>query len=129
MKIIDQLKFNADGLIPAIVQDHSTGRVLMMAWMNRDSLEKTIALGRTVFWSRSRQKFWIKGETSGHTQQVKDLAVDCDGDTLLVQVEQTGAACHEGYRSCFFRSIQGPGNGFRITEPQLQTPEQIYGNK
>ena len=117
MKFYDQLKYNADGLIPAIVQEHSTGRVLMMAWMNRESLEKTVVTGHTCFWSRSRQKFWIKGETSGHFQKVKDIAFDCDGDTLLIQVEQTGAACHENYQSCFFRSVEG--DGFRITESKL----------
>ncbi len=116
MKIWDQLKFNADGLIPAIVQEHATGRVLMMAWMNRASLEKTLASGRTVFWSRSRQKFWTKGETSGHTQTVQDIALDCDGDTLLIQVDQVGAACHEGYKSCFYRSVQNQGEAVRITE-------------
>ena len=110
MSIYDQLKFNADGLIPAIIQDHATGRVLMMAWMNRASLETTLATGKTHFWSRSRQKFWMKGETSGHTQTVKDIAFDCDGDTLLLQVEQIGAACHEGYRSCFFRSAEARGS-------------------
>jgi phosphoribosyl-AMP cyclohydrolase len=129
MSFYAQLKFDAHGLIPAIVQDFANGRVLMMAWMNHASLEKTIATGKTHFWSRSRQKFWMKGETSGHTQTVKDIAFDCDGDVLLIQVEQIGAACHEGYRSCFFRSIQGQGDAFRVTEPQLETPEQIYGKK
>src|SRR5439155_14279597 len=105
MNFYDKLKFNNDGLIPAIIQEQSDGRVLMMGWMNRESLEKTVASGKTVFWSRSRQKFWMKGETSGHVQIVKDIAFDCDGDVLLIQVEQTGAACHEGYRSCFFRSV------------------------
>jgi phosphoribosyl-AMP cyclohydrolase len=119
MSFYDKLKFNSDGLIPAIVQDHGTKRVLMMAWMNRASLERTVESGRTCFWSRSRQKFWVKGETSGHVQRVRDIAFDCDGDTLLIQVEQTGAACHEGYRSCFFRSIEG-GEGFRLTEPRLE---------
>jgi phosphoribosyl-AMP cyclohydrolase len=118
----DQLKFNADGLIPAIVQEASTGRVLMMAWMNKESLQKTIELGKTVFWSRSRQKYWLKGETSGHFQIVKDIAFDCDGDTLLIQVEQTGAACHEGYKSCFFRGIREAGGAFEITEPRLVPP-------
>jgi phosphoribosyl-AMP cyclohydrolase len=127
MTFYDQLKFDANGLIPAIVQEHKTGRVLMMAWMNRASLEKTMETGKTHFWSRSRQKFWMKGETSGHTQAVRDIAFDCDGDTLLVQVEQLGAACHEGYQSCFFRSVQDGGGGFKITERQLQTPENIYG--
>ena len=116
----DLLKFNGDGLIPAIVQEQSTGRVLMMAWMNRASIEKTVATGQTHFWSRSRQKFWMKGETSGHVQKVKDIAFDCDGDTLLIQVEQTGAACHEGYKSCFFRSAELPGASFRTTEQPLK---------
>ena len=102
MKFIEKLKFNADGLIPAIVQEEGTGRVLMMAWMNEASLRSTIETGKTHFWSRSRQKYWMKGELSGHTQEVKDLAFDCDGDTLLIQVAQHGAACHEGYKSCFF---------------------------
>ena len=129
MSVYDKLKFNAEGLIPAIVQDNQDGRVLMMAWMNRASLEATVAAGKTHFWSRSRQKFWMKGESSGHTQAVKDIAFDCDGDTLLIQVAQTGAACHEGYQSCFFRSAQDAGKSFKITEPQLETPEQIYGKK
>jgi phosphoribosyl-AMP cyclohydrolase len=129
MSFVEQLKFDAAGLIPAIIQEKSTGRVLMMAWMNRESLETTIATGRTHFWSRSRQKFWMKGESSGHTQQVKDISFDCDGDTLLIQVEQTGAACHEGYKSCFFRSVQDAGKTFKITEPQLETPGQMYGSK
>lgn len=129
MSFYEKLKFNPDGLIPAIVQEQSTGRVLMMAWMNRASLESTIQTGRTHFWSRSRQKFWMKGESSGHTQQVKDIAFDCDGDTLLIQVEQIGAACHEGYQSCFFRSVEQDSAGFKTTEAQLETPEQIYGKK
>ena len=127
MSFYDGLKFNADGLIPAIIQEQATGRVLMMAWMNRASLEKTIETGKTHFWSRSRQKFWMKGETSGHTQTVKDVAFDCDGDTLLIQVEQIGAACHEGYKSCFFRSIRD--GEVKTTERQLETPEKIYGRK
>ena len=122
-------KYNAEGLIPAIVQDAASKRVLMMAWMNRASIEKTVETGRTHFWSRSRQTFWMKGESSGHTQRVKDIAFDCDGDTLLIQVEQIGAACHEGYKSCFFRSVEDGGAKFKITEPQLETPEQIYGKK
>lgn len=129
MSFYDQLKFNADGLIPAIIQEQSTGRVLMMGWMNRESLEKTIETGRTHFWSRSRRKLWVKGETSGHTQTVKEISFDCDGDTLLIQVEQIGVACHEGYKSCFFRSIEGQGEKVRVTEPKLATPEQMYGKK
>jgi phosphoribosyl-AMP cyclohydrolase len=129
MSFYEKLKFDSNGLIPAIIQEQGTKRVLMMAWMNRASLEKTIATGKTYFWSRSREKFWMKGESSGHTQTVKNIAFDCDGDTLLIQVEQNGAACHEGYRSCFFRSVQQPGEHFDITEPQLITPEEIYGKK
>src|SRR5262244_2724870 len=129
MSVYENLKFDSQGLIPAIVQEQKTGRVLMMAWMNRASLEKTIETGKTHFWSRSRQKFWMKGESSGHTQSVKDIAFDCDGDTLLIQVEQTGAACHEGYRSCFYRSEKNAGNSFEITEPQLKAPDEIYGKK
>ena len=129
MSVYEKLKFDANGLIPAIVQEQRTGRVLMMAWMNRASLEKTIQSGKTVFWSRSRQKFWMKGEESGHVQIVKDIAFDCDGDTLLIQVEQSGAACHEGYQSCFFRSVQGDGSEFKITEQRLISPEQMYAKK
>lgn len=129
MSVFEQLKFNSDGLIPAIIQEQSTGRVLMMAWMNREALQKTLELGKTVFWSRSRQKYWVKGETSGHVQEVKDVSFDCDGDTVLIQVEQTGAACHEGYRSCFFRSIREQGAKAEITEPRLVNPDDVYGKK
>ena len=129
MSFYDKLKFNAEGLIPAIVQDQANGRVLMMAWMNRASLESTVATGKTHFWSRSRKKYWMKGESSGHTQNVKDISFDCDGDTLLIQVEQAGAACHEGYRSCFFRSVAADGVSDRVTEPMLKTPEEMYGKK
>ena len=125
MKFIEKLKFNDDGLVPAIVQEEGTGRVVMMAWMNEASLKSTIETGKTHFWSRSRQKYWMKGESSGHTQDVKDIAFDCDGDTLLIQVEQHGAACHEGYKSCFFRSISGEGD-FGITEERLVNPEEVY---
>ena len=129
MSFYDKLKFDANGLIPAIIQEQKSGRVVMMAWMNRASLEKTIETGKTHFWSRSRQKFWMKGEESGNTQTVKDVAFDCDGDCLLIQVEQNGAACHEGYKSCFFRSMEGKGETFQTTEPQLQKPEQMYKKK
>ena len=129
MSFYDKLKFNEDGLIPAIIQEAGTGRVLMMAWMNRASIESTVKTGKTHFWSRSRKKFWMKGEESGHTQTVRDLAFDCDGDTLLIQVEQVGAACHEGFKSCFFRSVEKDGENFRTTEAQLQRPEDIYKKK
>jgi phosphoribosyl-AMP cyclohydrolase len=97
--------------------------------MNRAALETTLKTGKTHFWSRSRQQFWMKGETSGHVQVVKDVAFDCDGDTLLIQVDQTGAACHEGYKSCFFRSVEGDGSKFKTTESQLKPPGDIYGRK
>jgi phosphoribosyl-AMP cyclohydrolase len=129
MSVFAELKFNSDGLIPAIIQEQATGRVLMMAWMNREALQKTLELGKTVFWSRSRQKYWIKGETSGHVQVVKDISFDCDGDTVLIQVEQSGAACHEGYKSCFFRSIREGGRTAETTEPRLVDPDEVYGKK
>ena len=120
-----QPNWNADGLIPAIAQDADSGEVLMMAWMNEASLRSTIDTGKTHFWSRSRQKYWMKGESSGHTQQVGDIAFDCDGDTLLIQVTQQGAACHEGYKSCFFRSIR-EGGEFDVTEERLVNPDEVY---
>ncbi len=106
---LGEVTFNSDGLVPAIVQEAGTGRVLMMAWMNRESLERTLETGRTWFWSRSRQEYWCKGETSGDRQFVREAYYDCDGDTLLFVVDQEGkGACHTGSYSCFFRSF-GPG--------------------
>ena len=125
MNFFEKLKFNDDGLIPAIIQEEETGRVLMMAWMNESSLKTTIEKGKTHFWSRSRQKYWMKGESSGHTQQVKSIAFDCDGDTLLIQVSQVEAACHEGYQSCFFRTINDAGE-FDVSENRLVNPNEIY---
>lgn len=104
--MIPELKFNEKGLIPAIIQDAESNEVLMMAWMDKVAIEKTIATGFTHFWSRSRQKYWMKGETSGHVQEVVEILYDCDEDTLLVKVRQHGSgACHTGNRTCFFRSI------------------------
>ena len=125
MNFFEKLKYNDDGLIPAIIQEEVTGRVLMMAWMNESSLKTTIEVGKTHFWSRSRQKYWMKGESSGHTQQVKNIAFDCDGDTLLIQVSQVEAACHEGYQSCFFRTINDAGE-FDVSENRLVNPSKIY---
>lgn len=104
------LCFNSDGLIPAIAQQFDTGEVLMMAWMNEQSLAETLHGGRVVYWSRSRQCFWRKGDSSGHIQQLKSCHFDCDGDTLLLLVDQTGAACHEGSRSCFTRQLHNTGS-------------------
>jgi phosphoribosyl-AMP cyclohydrolase len=103
---VDGLTFDDSGLIPAIVQDAGNGAVLMLAWMNATSVAHTVAERRTVFWSRSRQELWRKGETSGHVQHVEELRVDCDADVLLIRVHQDGAACHTGERSCFFRTLE-----------------------
>ncbi len=100
------LKYNSAGLIPAIAQDAETNEVLMMAWMNAEAVEKTLETGRATYWSRSRQAFWIKGETSGHTQELVDLRIDCDRDTVLLVVRQTGAACHTNRRVCFYTAIR-----------------------
>lgn len=123
------LKYTADGLIPAIVQDATSGRVLMMAWMNETSLQSTLATGLMHYWSRSRQKFWLKGETSGHTQKVIRFHVDCDHDTLLFEVEQTGGACHTGHQSCFFQEIDRSGNKLEIKESIVFDPNKTYAAK
>jgi phosphoribosyl-AMP cyclohydrolase len=102
---VEELRFDDRGLIPAVVQDAENGDVLMMAWMNRESLSRTIDEGRTVFWSRSRRELWRKGDTSGHVQHVEEIRVDCDADVLLVRVHQVGAACHTGERTCFHRRL------------------------
>ena len=102
---LKSLKFDKQGLIPAIIQDYKTGEVLMLAYMNRQSLNRTIKLGKACFWSRSRKKYWVKGETSGNFQFVKQIAYDCDMDALLIKVRQIGVACHTGNRSCFYRKI------------------------
>ena len=126
MDILDELKFDKAGLIPAIVQDNENNEVLMMAFMNRQALQKTLESGRVCFWSRSRQEYWIKGETSGHTQTVKSVAFDCDGDALLIKVEQKGGACHIGYRSCFFREVSSDGNSSRIVGKKVFDPDEVY---
>lgn len=122
---LEQIQWTADGLVPAIAQDAETGRVLMLAWMNRESLELTIKEGRAVYWSRSRNKLWRKGEESGHVQMVKELRMDCDNDVLLLRVEQRGdIACHTGRHSCFFQRLQ---EGVWIAvDPVLKDPNQIY---
>ncbi len=122
---LEQLKYDDNGLIPAIIQDQQNGQVLMMAYMNRTSLQRTIETGKTHFWSRSRQAYWMKGEQSGHVQQVKGIYTDCDADTLLVQVEQSGAACHKGYRSCFFRRLEQDRQWVVIAERQFD-PDKVY---
>jgi phosphoribosyl-AMP cyclohydrolase len=105
--VLAALSFDRDGLVAAVAQQHDTGEVLMLAWMNRDAVRETLETGRVCYWSRSRQSLWRKGETSGHVQRLVELRVDCDGDAVLLRVEQTGPACHTGERSCFFRAARG----------------------
>ncbi|MEQ3650607.1 phosphoribosyl-AMP cyclohydrolase [Hyphomonas sp.] len=109
-------KFNADGLIAAIAQDTGTGEVLMLAWMNADALAATIETGQATYWSRSRQALWVKGETSGHVQQVVDIRVDCDQDAVLLKVNQTGGACHTGRASCFYRIVEDGGRSLSVAK-------------
>ena len=107
--MIDELRFDEQGLIPAVIQDAQNGDVLMVAWMNQDAVRRTLESGRTWFWSRSRKELWRKGDTSGHVQHVQEVRYDCDADTLLVRVIQEGAACHTGNRTCFYRALDAPG--------------------
>jgi len=125
---IDDLKYDANGLIPAIIQDADTSEVLMMAYMNKQSLADSIKTGKTHFWSRSRQKYWLKGETSGHTQEIQEITIDCDVDTLLIKVKQNGAACHEGYKSCFYRKYEQDGE-WKVIAKRLFDPKDVYGTK
>ncbi|MCE5277454.1 MAG: phosphoribosyl-AMP cyclohydrolase [Planctomycetaceae bacterium] len=127
-KTVNALKYDASGLIPAVIVDAQTKTVLMVAYMNNASLLDTIRTGKTHFWSRSRQKYWMKGESSGHTQQVHAVYTDCDLDTLVIEVTQTGAACHEGYLSCFFRRLNDQG-GWDIIGEKLFDPEKVYKDK
>lgn len=126
--VLDEIQWTADGLVPAIAQDWQSGEVLMLAWMNRQSLEQTIATGEAVYWSRSRRQLWHKGESSGHRQQVKNLRLDCDSDVVLLSVEQVGSiACHTGRRSCFYRTLEQ--GEWRVTDAVLKNPNEIYGNR
>ena len=123
--VLAAIRFNADGLIPAIAQQHDSGEVLMMAWMNREALEETLNTGRVCYWSRSRGKLWRKGESSGQQQHLVSAALDCDGDSLLLQVDQTGPACHSGRRSCFYVALEK--DAARITSAPLIDPDSLYG--
>jgi phosphoribosyl-AMP cyclohydrolase len=122
---IGQIAFNAEGLVPAIAQQHETGEVLMLAWMNRAAIEETLRSGTVCYWSRSRMKLWRKGEQSGQAQRLVELRVDCDGDTLLLLVDQVGVACHTGRRNCFFRAVRN-GEMRTIAEVQID-PTTLYG--
>ena len=123
--VLDAIAFNQDGLVPAIAQQHDSGEVLMMAWMNREAVLETLASGRVCYFSRSRGRLWRKGEISGQIQHLRELRVDCDGDTLLLLVEQEGVACHTGRRNCFFRALRG-GELVEIAAP-LMDPRRLYG--
>jgi phosphoribosyl-AMP cyclohydrolase len=124
--LISNLKWTADGLVPAIVQDAESNDVLMMAWMDRAALGRTVSTGQTHFYSRSRRAAWHKGETSGHVQHVEAILVDCDADVLLIRVRQVGGACHEGYRSCFFRRVDAEGR-LEIVAARVFEPGSVYG--
>jgi phosphoribosyl-AMP cyclohydrolase len=124
---LDALKWDENGLLPVITQDAASGRVLTLAWMNRQSLLETVRRGRAVYWSRSRRRLWEKGEESGHAQKIKAIRADCDGDALLLSVEQVGGiACHTGRESCFFRELRD--ERWVSVDPVLKNPEEIYGN-
>lgn len=125
---LDAVRWNSEGLVPAIAQDATTGDVLMMAWMNREALLRTVEEGHAVYWSRSRGRLWHKGESSGHQQVVRDIRLDCDEDVILLRVEQKGGiACHTGRRSCFYRTLQD-GHWVAV-DPVLRNPDEIYGNQ
>ena len=122
---LERLRFDADGLVAAIAQSHDSGEVLMMAWMNRDAVAETLSTGRVCYWSRSRGRLWRKGESSGQQQRLVDFVIDCDGDTVLLKVEQEGVACHTGRRSCFYTAARA--EGLVEIAPVLVPPEHLYG--
>ncbi len=123
---LERIKWDAAGLVPAIAQDAASGRVLMMAWMNRQALAETVRSGRAVYWSRSRGKLWPKGESSGHVQRIKEIRLDCDNDVILLLVEQQGGiACHTGRESCFYQRLE-QGGRWQAVEPVLKNPEDMY---
>ena len=125
-ELIGRIRFDEKGLVPAVAQQHETGEVLMLAWMNREAVAETLSTGRVCYWSRSRGKLWRKGESSGQVQRLVELRLDCDGDTLLLQVDQTGVACHTGRRSCFFTALRD-GRIETIAEVEVP-PEKLYGD-
>ena len=124
--LLDRLKFDANGLIPVIVQDVENGQVLVMAYTNREALEKTISSGKVHTYSRSRGRVALKGESSGHFQHVKEVRTDCDRDAVLIKVVQEGGACHEGYRSCFFRKYEAGGGDWNVVESKVFDPDAVY---
>ncbi len=127
MDILSEVKFNEAGLVPVIIQDYETNEILMQAYMNKESLKISLKTGITHFYSRSRKKLWKKGESSGHIQEIKEIFLDCDGDCLLIKVKQNVAACHTGYKSCFFRQLQK--DKWEVTGGKLFDPGKTYENK
>jgi phosphoribosyl-AMP cyclohydrolase len=126
-QLLDQVRWNSNGLVPAIAQDSTNGDILMLAWMNREALARTLEGGEAVYWSRSRASLWHKGESSGHVQQVREIRLDCDRDTVLIKVEQAGGiACHTGRRHCFMYKLEE--NEWQLCEPVLKQPAEIYGD-
>jgi phosphoribosyl-AMP cyclohydrolase len=126
--VASEINWNQQGLVPAIAQDHATGEILMLAWMNREALECSVAEGRAVYWSRSRQKLWRKGEESGNVQLLRELRLDCDNDTLLLKVEQIGGiACHTGRRHCFFRKLEN--SEWSVADEVVRDPAELYGDR
>lgn len=126
--VLSEIKWNQQGLVPAIAQDHVTGEVLMLAWMNREALRCSVSEGRAVYWSRSRNKLWRKGEESGNVQLLRELRLDCDGDTLLLKVEQVGGiACHTGRKHCFFQRLEN--DSWIISDEVIRNPADIYGDQ
>ena len=123
-RALDEIRFGPDGLVPAVAQQHDSGEILMLAWMNRDAVRASLCEGRACYWSRSRGRLWRKGETSGQIQRLRELRLDCDGDALILLVDQTGVACHTGRRSCFFRGWRD-GGWVVLSEP-LASPEALY---
>ncbi|MGA9363041.1 MAG: phosphoribosyl-AMP cyclohydrolase [Bacteroidota bacterium] len=124
--LLDAVKFDSGGLLTAVVQDAETGEVLMVSFMNKESLERTIETGKATYWSRSRKKLWVKGEESGHVQTVHSIHLDCDGDAILLKVHQAGGACHTGHRSCFYREVTNHGDGFREKQDLVFNPDDVY---
>lgn len=124
---LDVLPYNTDGLVPAIAQQHDSGEVLMMAWMNRAAIEESLQTGRVCYWSRSRQAFWRKGESSGQVQYLKEMRFDCDGDTILLQVDQIGPACHTGRRNCFYNRVEA--DRLVVSAEPLIDPDRLYSKE
>lgn len=127
MKLLEQLRFDSDGLITAIAQEEKSGEILMVAWMNKESVQATVETNRATYWSRSRKKLWMKGEESGNIQEVRSIHIDCDGDVIVLKVHQVGgAACHTGHRTCFYREVVDGGDGFKESGDLLFDPNKVY---